>query len=279
MSGTSDREPDMELPRVSAAEKERAAALLAALEEAYPDAHCELTYTTPHELLVATILSAQTTDVNVNKATPALFARFPTPADYARSSPAEIEPYVRSLGFFRNKARAVHESMRDVHTRFADQVPRTMAELLTLRGVARKTANVVLGNAFNINVGVVVDTHVARLSARLGLAPPKATVAMIERRLMALFPREKWCKLSHMLIWHGRRACKARGGACDPHPICQTFGKRCDRRPAGKSGKATLTISAGNAPGRTPPDTKAGPRQQKRQRSKGANSPDRAGRR
>lgn len=229
----------------SPAELTRAAELLDALTEAYPDAHCELTYTTPHELLVATILSAQTTDVNVNKATPALFARFPVPAEYARSSPEEIEPYVRSLGFFRNKARAVFESMRDVHQRFNDQVPRSMDELLTLRGVARKTANVVLGNAFNINVGVVVDTHVERLSKRFALVPMKANVAQIERRLMALFPQDRWCQLSHMLIWHGRRACKARGNACDAHPICQTFGDSCDRRRApARNVKAKLTVSA-----------------------------------
>lgn len=233
----------------SPAELARAAKLLAELLAAYPDAHCELNYSSPHELLVATILSAQTTDVNVNKATPALFARFPTPADYARSSPEEIEPYVRSLGFFRNKARAVFESMRDVHQRFNDQVPRTMDELLTLRGVARKTANVVLGNAFNINVGVVVDTHVERLSKRLALAPKKANVAQIERRLMALFPQDHWCVLSHLLIWHGRRACKARGSSCDAHPICQTFGDHCDRRTTERNTvKAALTISAKPAP-------------------------------
>ena len=158
--------------------------LLAALRRHYPGAHCELNYTAPHELLVATILSAQTTDVNVNKATPALFARFPSPAAFAAATPDQIEPYVRSLGFFRNTARAVHESMKAVCERFDGRVPQTMEELLTLRGVARKTANVVLGNAFNINVGVVVDTHVERLAKRLELAPQDATVATIERYLM-----------------------------------------------------------------------------------------------
>ena len=217
-----------ELPRVSAAAKRRAAELVAALDEHYPDAHCELEYSSPHELLVATILSAQATDVGVNKATPALFARFPTPADYAAATPAEIEPLIRSIGLYRNKARAIHAAMTEVVERFGGEVPRTMEELLTLRGVARKTANVVLGNAYGINVGFVVDTHIARLAVRLGLVDEGATVAMVERRLMAIFPRERWCDLSHMLIWHGRRACKARGAACSEHPVCKRFGKGCE---------------------------------------------------
>lgn len=218
------------LPQVTPAQKRRAGSLLQALQAEYPDAHCELSCSSPHELLVATILSAQCTDVAVNKATPALFARFPTPAAFAAATPAEIEPFVRSLGFFRNKARAVHESMKTVTDRFGGQVPRSMDELLSLRGVARKTANVVLGNAFNINEGVVVDTHVQRLSHRLALAGKKSSVQMIERRLMALFPREKWCLLSHLLIFHGRRACKARGAACKDHPICAKFGTACENR-------------------------------------------------
>lgn len=217
------------LPRVTAAERTRAAKLLSALDEAYPDAHCELTHSSPHELLIATILSAQTTDVSVNKATPALFKRFPTPTDFAAATPAEIEPYVRSLGFFRNKARAIHEAMKAVVEEHGGEVPRTMAELLALRGVARKTANVVLGNAFCINDGVVVDTHVERLSRRLGLAGPGDSVQAIERRLMALFPRERWCDVSHLLIFHGRRACKARGANCE-HPICAAFGSGCENR-------------------------------------------------
>lgn len=212
-----------ELPRVSAAHRERASALLEALRERYPDARCALHYTSPHELLVATILSAQTTDVGVNKATPALFARFPTPADYARATAADIEPYVRSLGFFRNKAKAVHSAMSDVATIHGGQTPRRMDDLLALQGVARKTANVVLGNAYGINVGVVVDTHVERLSKRMGLAPAKATVAAIERRLMALFPRDSWTDLSHLLIAHGRAVCKARGALCADDEICRRF--------------------------------------------------------
>jgi endonuclease-3 len=222
------------LPRVSAAERRRARALLEALERHYPRAGCELDFRSPHELLIATILSAQTTDAAVNKATPALFARFPTPADYAWATPAEIEPYVRSLGFFRNKAKAIHLAMKDIVERFGGRVPRTMDELLTLHGVARKTANVVLGNAFGVNAGVVVDTHVERLARRLGLAGPTTTVPMIERRLMALFPRERWCDVSHMLIWHGRRVCKARGAGCADHPICKRFGVACELRGAGR---------------------------------------------
>jgi endonuclease-3 len=222
------------LPAVTPAAKRRAAELLKALTAEYPTAHCELTYTSPHELLVATILSAQTTDVGVNKATPALFKRFPTPADYAKASPQEIEPYIKSTGFFRNKAKAVYLAMKDVHERFGDQVPRTMDELLSLHGVARKTANVVLGNAYNINVGFVVDTHIERLSKRFALVPWTANVAQIERTLMALFPRESWCKMSHAFIWHGRRACKARGVTCSMHPICDKFGTACELRVSAK---------------------------------------------
>jgi endonuclease III len=222
--------PDIpfDLPRVSAPARARARRLADALRAAYPDAHCELNYSSPHELLVATILSAQTTDVAVNKVTPALFARFPTPADYAAASPADIEPFLRTLGLFRNKARAVHEAMTAIHRDFAGRVPSSMAELLTLRGVARKTANVVLGNAFGIQVGFVVDTHIDRLAHRFRLVPPESTVQAVERHLMALFPRDRWCELSHQLIWHGRRACKARGGSCGDHPICREFGTCCE---------------------------------------------------
>lgn len=211
----------------------RAAELLEALTAAYPDAHCELDFSSPHELLIATILSAQATDVSVNKATPALFSRFPTPAAYARSTPEEIEPFIKTIGLFRNKAKAIHAAMSALVERFGGEVPRTMDELLTLRGVARKTANVVLGNAFNINVGFVVDTHVERLSKRLALVPMDANVASIERRLMELFPQERWCEVSHLLIWHGRRACKARGVRCDQNPICAKFGAACECRADG----------------------------------------------
>ena len=212
-----------QLPEVTTAEKRRARQIYQALAARYPDAHCELDYTTPHELLIATILSAQATDVGVNKATPGLFKRFPTPADYAKATPAKIEPFIKTIGLFRNKAKAVHAAMTTLVEEFDGEVPRTMEELLTLRGVARKTANVVLGNAFDINMGVVVDTHIERLSKRFGLVEDDATVQQVERRLMALFPRDKWCMLSHLLIFHGRRVCKARGGTCREDDICRRW--------------------------------------------------------
>lgn len=211
------------LPRVTSAARQRALEIYEALRERYPDAHCELDYSNPHELLVATILSAQATDVGVNKATPALFKAFPTPRDYAAASPEAIEPYIRTIGLFRNKAKAIVAAMRTIVERHGGKVPRTMEELLELRGVARKTANVVLGNAFGVNVGVVVDTHVERVAKRFKLAPAGASVAEVERRLMALFPRETWAMLSHLLIFHGRRVCKARGGLCAEDPICRRF--------------------------------------------------------
>lgn len=217
------RDIPFKLPKVSPRQRERASLIYDALLERYPDAHCELNFSNPHELLIATILSAQATDVGVNKATPALFKAFPTPADYARAEPAAIEPYIKTIGLYRNKAKAVVSAMRSVVSDFAGEVPRKMDELLTLRGVARKTANVVLGNAFGINMGVVVDTHVERLSKRFGLAPATATVQVVERRLMALFPRERWTMLPHLLIFHGRRACKARGCDCASDPICKSF--------------------------------------------------------
>lgn len=218
------------LPQVTDAEKRLARRLAASLAEHYPDAHCELEYASPHELLVATILSAQTTDAAVNKVTPALFERFPTPADYAAATPGQIEPFIKSIGLFRNKAKALHAAMTTLVERFDGEVPRTMDELTTLRGVARKTANVVLGNCFNINNGFVVDTHIQRLATRFGLVEPGSNVTRIERRLMALFPRDKWCELSHQLIWHGRRACTARGGACDTHHVCRAYGVCCEKR-------------------------------------------------
>lgn len=225
MRGLKHSYPDIpfDLPEVTPAEKQRAFRIYARLAERYPGAKCALDYRNPHELLIATILSAQSTDVGVNKATPALFAAFPTPADYARATPGEIEKHIRSIGLYRTKARAIHESMEKLRDDFNGEVPRTMDELLTLRGVARKTANVVLGNAFNINMGIVVDTHVERLAKRFNLAPASATVAQVERRLMALFPREHWTMLSHLLIFHGRAVCKARGALCSTDPICRAY--------------------------------------------------------
>jgi endonuclease-3 len=220
------------LPRKSEAQKARAAEILRELRRHYPDAHCELNFTSPHELLIATILSAQATDVAVNKATPALFKAFPTPADYVRATPQQIEPYVRSLGFFRMKAKAIHGAMTTICENFGGKVPETMDELLSLRGVARKTANVVLGNAFARHEGVVVDTHVIRLVKRLGLSK-HTDPRKIELDLMALFPRDSWTMLSHMLIFHGRRACRARGALCDQHPLCAKYCSNA--KAAGKS--------------------------------------------
>jgi endonuclease-3 len=211
-----------DLPQRSRSDKDRARRLYRALVERYPDAHCELDYESPHELLVATILSAQSTDVGVNRATPGLFAAFPTPADYAASTPGEIEPLINSIGLFRNKAKAVHASMTRVTEVYDGAVPDTMDDLLTLRGVARKTANVVLGNAFGVQMGVVVDTHVSRLSERFGLTT-ETRPECIERDLMALFPRPSWTMLSHLLIFHGRRVCKKRGATCADDAICRRW--------------------------------------------------------
>jgi endonuclease-3 len=253
------------LPRVTPGAKSRARRLLRALDAHYPDAHCELRFSSPHELLVATILSAQATDAGVNKATPALFARYPTPADYARATPQEIEKDIRSIGLFRTKARAIHSAMKDITEKFGGSVPRTMEELLTLRGVARKTANVVLGNAFGIHAGIPVDTHVQRLSVRLGLVKPGATPGAIERTLMALFPRDRWCLAGHQIIFHGRYCCKARLPACADHPICREFGERCElrvtapRRGANSTTQPTTTQPTTIKP-TTPPRTGRGRR-------------------
>jgi endonuclease-3 len=217
---------EFDLPVKSEKACARAKQILDALRRRYPDAHCELDYSNAHELLIATILSAQATDVGVNKATPALFARFPTPADYAAASIEEIEPFVNTINFWRNKSKAVHSAMTTVHEQHGGQVPNTMDELLELRGVARKTANVVLGNVFGINVGVVVDTHVMRLSQRFGLSRHK-DAPKIELDLMALFPRPSWCLLSHLLIFHGRRVCKARGALCQEDALCRKFCSNC----------------------------------------------------
>ena len=250
------------LPKATPTQRKRAIALADALGQRYPDAVCALEYANPHELLIATMLSAQTTDVNVNKATPALFQAFPAPKDYAAATPEAIEPYVRSLGFFRNKSVAVHSAMRDIVEKHGGDVPRTMEELLRLRGVARKTANVVLGNAFGVNAGFVVDTHIERLAKRFGLAPQDATVTMVERWLCALLPRDRWCKLSHQFIAHGRSVCKARGWLCEGDAICRAFCSNAKgaRRGSKKVAKkpAKKAPSKGRATSRTAPRKKAG---------------------
>jgi len=188
--------------------------IIAALDRAYPEAHCELNHADPLELLVATILSAQCTDKRVNIVTKELFKKYRSAADYANAPLAELEQAIKTTGFFRNKAKNIRAGCRKLVERHNSQVPRTMEELTQLDGVGRKTANVVLGNAFGINVGVVVDTHVARLSHRLGLTKQK-TPEKIERELMALVPQKQWTLFSHWLIWHGRRRCYARKPDCD----------------------------------------------------------------
>jgi endonuclease-3 len=183
------------------------------LRKEYPDAHCELDYRSPLELAVATILSAQCTDKRVNMVTPALFARFPTAAALAAADQSEVEELIKSTGFFRNKAKSIIGMAKAVVAKHGGEIPRTMDELFALPGIGRKTANVILGNAFGINEGIVVDTHVARLSKRLGLTRETDAVK-IEHALMPLFPRTSWALLSHLLIWHGRRVCDARKPRC-----------------------------------------------------------------
>jgi len=218
------------LPEVTKEDRAHALKIANALAKHYPDAHCELEFTNPHELLIATILSAQSTDAGVNKATPALFKAFKTPADYAASSPEKIEPWIKTIGLFRNKAKSIHASMTMIVQDYDGQVPNTMEDLLKLRGVARKTANVVLGNAFGINAGVTVDTHIQRLSWRLGLVDePKMDTAKIEKLLMALFPRSRWSQLGHAMVFHGRYNCTARPNCKHDHPICVKFGVNCDK--------------------------------------------------
>lgn len=204
------------MPRESlAVRRERTRQLITRLKKAYPDAHCELNYSNPLELLVATILSAQCTDKQVNLVTTELFRKYRSAADFAGADLAELENDIRRLGFFRNKARNIKACCQALLQRPNAELPRTIAELTTLPGVGRKTANVVLGNAFDLNEGVVVDTHVARLSQRLGLTRQRAP-DKIELDLMALVPRNQWTLFSHWLIWHGRRRCSARKPDC-PH--------------------------------------------------------------
>jgi len=200
-------------PRTMAAKQAIAQVVLERLKAAYPDAHCELDHRNAFELLCATILSAQCTDVRVNMVTPALFARYPDAATLADASPEDVEAIVRSTGFFRAKARSLKTMSQSLMQAHRGDVPRSISELTALAGVGRKTANVILGNAFGINDGIVVDTHVQRLSRRFGLTREPDPVG-IEQELMKLFPRDDWALLSHLLIWHGRRMCFARKPAC-----------------------------------------------------------------
>jgi endonuclease-3 len=196
-----------------AARRERAAHVFDGLAAEYPLAHCELEYRNPYELLVATILSAQCTDKRVNMVTPALFARYPDARALAAADPAELEAMIRSTGFFRAKAKSLIGAATAIAERHAGDVPPRMDDLVELPGVGRKTANVVLGNAFGVDSGVVVDTHIARLSNRLAFTRESDPVK-IERDLMGLFPSARWTLLAHLLIWHGRRVCGARKPRC-----------------------------------------------------------------
>lgn len=192
---------------------ERARAIVAGLKSLYPDASCELDHDDALQLLVATILSAQCTDARVNAVTPKLFARYKTADDYARAAPAELEALIRSCGFYRMKAKSIMETGKILRDRFAGQVPDAMDDLLTLRGVARKTANVILGNVFGKAEGVVVDTHMKRLAWRMSLTDETDPVK-VERDLMACVPRAHWIFFSHAMILHGRRVCRALSPDC-----------------------------------------------------------------
>jgi len=192
----------------------RAQKIVAGLRKLYPDAACELDHADALQLLVATILSAQCTDVRVNAVTKALFKRYRTADDYAAAEPAELEGLIRSCGFYRMKAKSIIETGKALRDRYGGKVPDEMDDLLTLRGVARKTANVILGNAYGKAEGVVVDTHMKRLAWRMGLTDEEDPVK-VERDLMACVPRRDWIFFSHGMILHGRRVCKALKPACD----------------------------------------------------------------
>ena len=220
------------MPRESLQDKQaRTNKIIAGLRKTYPNAHCELNYSSPLELLVATILSAQCTDKRVNLVTAELFKRYRTARDYAEAPLADLERAIKTTGFFRNKAKNIQACCRKLVEKHGGEVPRTMDELTHLDGVGRKTANVVLGNAFDINGGVVVDTHVGRLSERLGLTREK-NPEKVEQDLMKLVPRDQWTLFSHWLIWHGRRRCDARKpdcGACEIRALCPTGAKTAPR--------------------------------------------------
>ncbi|MBI4580329.1 MAG: endonuclease III [Planctomycetes bacterium] len=227
------------------ARRKRAEKIIAGLRKLYPDATCALRHDDPLQLLIATILSAQSTDETVNKVTPVLFGRYPTAADLAAAEPAEVEKIIYTTGFFRNKTRSIIGACKAIAERFGGQVPQTMEELIELPGVARKTANVVLGTWFGKNEGVVVDTHVGRLAHRLGLtwtSKDEKDAVKIEQDLMQVLPQPEWTFTGHALIWHGRGICQARKPKC----LECTLNKLC---PAA----FTFEPSGGGKPGKKRP--------------------------
>ena len=212
-------------------QKERTRKIITRLKKEYPDAHCALIHSNAFELLVATILSAQCTDVRVNIVTETLFRKYRQPQDYLNVLPEELEQDIRPTGFYRNKAKSIRGACEKIITNFGGEIPQTMEQILTLNGVARKTANVVLGNAFGIVSGIVVDTHVLRLSHRLGLTE-NFVPEKIEQDLQKLVPQKNWIMFPHWLIWHGRKICQARKpkcGECVLENICPKIGV-CDER-------------------------------------------------
>ena len=243
------------MPRESLQQKAgRTQKIIHALVETYPDAHCELQHANPLELLIATILSAQCTDKQVNIVTADLFKKHRTAADYAHAMPAELESDIKRIGLFRAKAKNIQACCRALIAQHGGQVPQSMDELTALGGVGRKTANVVLGNAFNINVGVVVDTHVARLSQRLGLTQ-ETTPEKVELDLQKLVPREQWCLFSHWIIWHGRRRCAARNpdcAECEIRLLCPRMGVLPQRAPGILPGSGRKSKTRPDAEGAAP---------------------------
>lgn len=213
--------------RAAGTDPKRVAAILARLDEAYPAANCELKHENAFQLLISTILSAQCTDVRVNQVAETLYKKYPTPEAFAYANPTELEQDIRPTGFFRNKTKSIMGASKALIERFGGQVPQTMEEMLTLPGAARKTANVVLGTAYGIASGIVVDTHVIRISNRLDLTreeDPKK----IEQDLMRVIPKNKWILFSHQIIWHGRRVCQARKpkcGECNLEKLCYSKDK------------------------------------------------------
>jgi len=214
-------------PKTAAERKQRVAAILDKLDEMYPNVTCALIHNSPWELLVATILSAQCTDKRVNMVTPGLFAKYPKIEDFAHAHPAELGADIRSTGFFNNKAKSIIGAAKRILSDFGGKVPRTMDEMLTIPGAARKTANVVLGTCYGVASGIVVDTHVQRIAQRLDLTREK-TPEKIERDLTRIIPQDRWILFSHQLIHHGRGPCKARTpacGECKLNPLCYAADK------------------------------------------------------